>query len=107
MKKMGTSFSMCIRDIIRGVVAEEDVAFIITSTAYKSREEMITQVAMSQQGRDIQRFMDIATRLWDRGKIYQSSNRDQKDMFIERWIDIPDEMFTNIIPQREGQAHVA
>ena len=87
MKKIGTSFSICIRDIIRGIIAEEDVAFIITSTAYKSRDEMIRQVAISQQGKDIHRFMDIAARLWDKGKIYQSSNRDNKDCFDDIWID--------------------
>jgi hypothetical protein len=88
MKKIVTSLSICVRHIFKGTVLEEDVAFIVTSTSYPSREDMITQFALANLGKDIHGLMEIVTRLWDQGKIYQSSNRVSKDYFEDIWIDV-------------------
>lgn len=71
MKKIGTSFSMCVSDIVNGRIDYDDVEFIVTSTRYTTRDEMIAGVTMVHQRKNADEYIAMAARLWDDGKIYQ------------------------------------
>lgn len=95
MKKMGTSFSMCVRDIVQGKIKIEDVEFIITQTAYPSHEIMMSSSEVIFAGRDLFGALDVVRILWYSGRIYQPSVRFGDHVMsarrnTARWIDIPE-----------------
>ncbi len=87
--KIGTSFSMCLNSIAKGDVALEDVAFIITSTAYRSREEMLNNMRLVMLGKNVETHMANAAALWDSGRIYQPSARPMNRRAIGLWVNAP------------------
>ncbi len=75
--KIGFSLGRCIRDIVNGDVAYEDVAFIITGTALRD-EDAIKWCIDEYVGRrnyllglDHETCENMALRLWADGKIFQ------------------------------------
>lgn len=95
-KLIGTSFSSCLFSIARGEVNVDEVAFIITSTAYPSREVMVEQVRQTMLSKDLDTHVANACILWDSGRIYQPSTRPNTMGPADRktWFPAP-EMFNN------------
>jgi hypothetical protein len=75
--KIGFSFGRCIRDIVRGDVNIDDVAFIITATNIRDREHINSVIAvyMNEPGYllDLQyeECLAIAQKLWDSNRLLQ------------------------------------
>ncbi len=75
--KIGFSFGKCLRDIVNGVVAIEDVMVIIARTRIESKDQLINVVKDYQgfadrlQGLDEETCISMATTLWDDGRIHQ------------------------------------
>lgn len=75
--KIGFSLGRCIRDIVKGEIAYEDVAFIITGTALRDEEAIkfcITEYQWREDylyGLDEEKCMDIGLQLYKEGKIFQ------------------------------------
>jgi hypothetical protein len=75
--KVGTSFGRCVRDIVTGVVKEEDVWFIVAGTRINNEqqvEEVMKDYASRKDyliGLDIRQCTNVAQRLWNAGKIHQ------------------------------------
>lgn len=74
MKKVGYSLSGCLVSIARGEVAIEDVAYIVASTAYRDRSDMMNALA-AMRGPEADVHLANARVLWDTGRIFQASVR--------------------------------
>jgi len=74
-KKVGYSLSNCLRSIVKDRIPLDDVVFIMTSTAYDSREDMIVGLSVSMLGKDLDTHLANAGTLWDTGRIFQPSVR--------------------------------
>jgi hypothetical protein len=86
MKYIGLSLGGCLRSIMVGEVAEDDVMFIVTRT-YCARFDQYIQVVEQYHGQGnpysrnpekyelcdypLAEVTDLATRLWNSGKIHQ------------------------------------
>ena len=75
--KIGFSLGRCIRDIVKGEVALDDVAFVIAATNIHT-EEQLTQVVDSYLYRDDYLYMldetecqRVALELWNSNRILQ------------------------------------
>jgi hypothetical protein len=75
--KIGFSLGRCIRDIVKGEIALDDVAFVIAATNIHS-EEQLTQVVDSYLYRDDYLYMldetqcrQVALSLWNSNRILQ------------------------------------
>jgi hypothetical protein len=91
-KVIGTSLSMCLTSIARGDVAIENVAFIITNTAYPNREVMVDMVRQTMMSKLVETHVENACILWDSGRIYQPSTRpaNRRVMDGKLWVPAPD-----------------
>ncbi len=75
--KVGFSFGRCVRDIVNGIVAYEDVAFIITGTALRDEEAVkwCVEEYLNRYdyllGLDPEQCTKIALDLYKDGKIFQ------------------------------------
>lgn len=75
--KIGFSLGRCIRDIVRGDVNVEDVAFIITATAIRSKEQLTPVIKEYMYrsgylaGLDEAKCVEVADCLWDNSKLLQ------------------------------------
>ncbi len=75
--KIGFSFGRCIRDIVNGDVAIDDVAFIITATAMQDPKHMenVISVYMGEPGYLLglpyDKCLEVAQALWDDNKLLQ------------------------------------
>lgn len=75
--KIGFSLGRCVRDIVNGEVAIDDVAFIIAATHINSVEQLDQVVEMYMYepgyllGLDFEKCKEIARQLWDSSKILQ------------------------------------
>jgi hypothetical protein len=75
--KIGFSLGRCVRDIVIGNVAIDDVAFLITATAVKDREQLMRVVEDYMyrpgylDGLDEIACKEIATVLWNTNKLLQ------------------------------------
>jgi hypothetical protein len=75
--KIGFSLGRCVRDIVKGNVNIDDVAFIIAATSANDREHL-TQVIMMYTGEpgylldcDYEQSLAVAQQLWDSNRILQ------------------------------------
>jgi hypothetical protein len=75
MKLVGYSLSGCLRSIVATRIALDDVVFIVSSTAYADRADMIQALSSSMMGPDRDTHLANARILWDTGRIYQPSAR--------------------------------
>lgn len=68
---IGTSLSMCLRDIIKGRVREENVALIVTGTKhpFESDPDYVWELDGNRQWTDEE--SEILHRLWKQGRIHQ------------------------------------
>jgi hypothetical protein len=75
--KIGFSFGRCVRDIVNGDVALDDVAFIIGATAIREQEQMLHVVEeyMIREdylyGLDEAKCKKVATELFTSGRLLQ------------------------------------
>lgn len=75
--KIGFSFGRCVRDIVTGHVAHDDVLMIIAATRIESpdRIEDVVDSYLNRpdylRGLDRVRCVAVARQLWDQGKIIQ------------------------------------
>lgn len=100
--KIGFSFGLCLVDILDGTVKEDDVVCIIART-WMDRENIGGVIkGYISNGRmrvsdsvDYVKALDLAERLWDRGKIHQPSKYgiygDNRHLGVSRdmkWMDL-------------------
>lgn len=83
MKVVGYSLSGCLRSIVADRIPLDDVAFVMTSTAYADRSAMIDALSRSMIGADLDVHLANARILWDTGRIYQPSTRPSARRAIE------------------------
>lgn len=90
-KFIGTSFSRCLFSLAYKEISIDAVAFILTSTAYPSREVMLEQIRQTMMGRDVETHLSNAAELWDSGRIYQASTRQPAHVMENQpcWIEAP------------------
>jgi hypothetical protein len=75
--KIGFSFGRCIRDIVNGDIALDDVAFIIGATAIREEEQMLRVIEdyMYREdylyGLDEAKCKEVATELYNTGRLLQ------------------------------------
>jgi len=75
--KIGFSLGRCVRDIVNGEVSIDDVAFIITATNIRERENLDFVIYTYEQeprylgGLDHDRCMKVAYQLWDTNRLLQ------------------------------------
>jgi len=103
--KIGFSLGRCVRDIVNGDVAIDDVAFLITATRVDSLDHMdgvIDEYSYRSGyllGCDIEKAKEVVTALWNTNRILQPRlqgmhRHQQPESSI--WVDIfPTELSTN------------
>jgi hypothetical protein len=75
--KIGFSLGRCVRDIVRGDVSIDDVAFIITATSIHDREQLdnVIRVYCTEPGYllncDYDQSLAVAQQLWDSNRLLQ------------------------------------
>ena len=80
-KVIGCSLSLCLRKIVAGEVALDDVEFIIANTAYSSAEQMEAALRPTMSpGPAADEMIKAAHILWNSGRIYQATVRDTSRM---------------------------
>jgi hypothetical protein len=103
--KIGFSLGRCIRDIVRGDVSADDVAFVITATSIRERENIdhVISVYMTEPGYllglDYDQCLAVAQDLWDSNRLLQPRRQGlHRHMQPENsvWVDIfPTELSNN------------
>ncbi len=103
--KIGFSLGRCVRDIVKGDVSIDDVAFIIAATSAHDREHL-TQIIMMYTGEpdyllncDYEQSLAVAQQLWDSNRILQPRRqglRRHKQPENSVWVDMfPTELSEN------------
>lgn len=75
--KIGFSLGRCIRDIVKGDISIDDVAFIIAATNIKNKEHLkhVLMVYLDEprylKGCDLDQCFDTACQLWDSNRVLQ------------------------------------
>lgn len=75
--KIGFSLGRCVRDIVNGDVDINDVAFIITATNIKERDQLDSVILMYTSepryllGLDENKCIEVAQQLWDTNRLLQ------------------------------------
>jgi len=75
--KIGFSLGRCVRDIVRGDVSIDDVAFIITATNIMERDQLDHIIAVYCNERrylldcDYDRSLEVSQILWDTNRLIQ------------------------------------
>jgi hypothetical protein len=103
--KIGFSLGRCVRDIVNGEVSVDDVAFLITATYVKDKEQLEHVIShyMYEPGYllnlDFEKCKEVAYCLWDSNKIIQPRAQGMhRHMQPESsiWVDIfPTELSSN------------
>ena len=105
--KIGFSLGRCIRDIVNGEISIDDVAFIITATNIREREDLEFVIHTYETeprylgGLDHDRCMDVAYQLWDSNRLLQPRRQGlhrhaQPENSV--WVD----MFPTILSENES-----
>lgn len=75
--KIGFSFGRCVRDIVKGEVSIDDVAFLITATRIRDEEHvrMVIGSYMDEStylmGLNYDQCVDVALKLWNTNRVLQ------------------------------------
>jgi hypothetical protein len=103
--KIGFSLGRCIRDIVNEEIAIDDVAFLITATYVKSKEQLdnVIYTYMGEPGYllglDFDKCKEVAYQLWDTNRMIQPRAQGMhRHMQPESsiWVDIfPTELSNN------------
>lgn len=103
--KIGFSLGRCVRDIVKGDVHIDDVAFLITATYIKTGDQLINVIESYLYepgyllGLDRDQCVEVAAQLWDTNRILQPRAQGMhRHMQPESsiWVDIfPTELSNN------------
>jgi hypothetical protein len=103
--KIGFSLGRCVRDIVKGEINSNDVAFIITATSIHEREQLdnVIQLYCSEPGYllglQYEECLAVAQDLWDTNRLLQPRKQGlHRHMQPESsvWVDIfPTELSNN------------
>lgn len=103
--KIGFSLGRCVRDIVRGDVSIDDVAFVIAATNIREREQILNVIVMYEAepeylyGLDHDQCMEVAYALWDTNRILQPRKEGlhrHKQPENSVWVDMfPTELSSN------------
>lgn len=105
--KIGFSLGRCIRDIVNGDISIEDVAFIITATNIREREDLEFVILAYESepeylyGLDHEQCMEVAYQLWDTNRLLQPRRQGlhrHKQPASSVWVD----MFPTELSNNEG-----
>ena len=93
MKQLfGLSLSLCVSDILRGLVNESDVDGIVAGTMAKNDKDFtkVTETYQEYYWDDHGEGSEIAWRLWRDGKIYQPrcDGHDPHNIAYGHWVEI-------------------
>lgn len=75
--KIGFSLGRCVRDIVKGDISLDDVAFIITATMIEGRPGLDDVIAVYTSdsrylaGLDYNQCLEVAQTLWDTNRLLQ------------------------------------
>lgn len=99
-KLIGSSLSLCLREIVRDKVSDADIEFIIANTAYQDAAQMEDGLRRSMTpGPATDEMIEIALRLWNSGRIYQATVRNASRIHSGPiWAAAPG-FFENRLPQ--------
>jgi hypothetical protein len=95
--KIGFSLGRCVRDIVDGVVAINDVLVIVTRTFINEREQLrkvIDDYMWERdylEGRDRDLCYEVAETLWDLGKFHQPRCYGARTTYVPEnfvWMDV-------------------
>lgn len=113
--KIGFSLGRCVRDIVNGDVSIDDVAFVITATNIREREQIDNVILMYTTepryllGLDEQRCIEVAQQLWDTNRLLQPRRQGMnRHMQPENsvWVDMfPTELSSNESVKRAWDAY--
>jgi hypothetical protein len=113
--KIGFSLGRCVRDIVTGKVAEDDVAFIIAATCIREPEQLSPVISdyMYREdylyGLDEAECLRVAQSLWTNNKLIQPRREGihrHKQPENSVWVDIfPTEMSENESVKRAWDAY--
>ena len=103
--KIGFSFGRCVRDIVNGDVAIDDVAFIIAATNIHDAEQLVSVVEQYMYrddylyGLDNSECQKVASELWESNRILQPRRQGMhrhKQPENSVWVDMfPTELSNN------------
>ncbi len=103
--KIGFSLGRCIRDIVKGDISEDDVAFIIGATCIREKEQLDHVIEDYLYRNDYLEGLDpteckrVAHSLWDTNKLIQPRREGihrHKQPEGSIWVDMfPTELSTN------------
>jgi hypothetical protein len=103
--KIGFSLGRCIRDIVKGDISEDDVAFIIGATCIREKEQLDHVIEDYLYRNDYLEGLDeaeckrVAHSLWDSNKLLQPRREGlhrHKQPENSIWVDMfPTELSTN------------
>jgi hypothetical protein len=103
--KIGFSFGRCVRDIVNGDVAIDDVAFIIAATNIHDTEQLVSVVEQYMYrddylyGLDNSKCQKVASELWESNRILQPRRQGMhrhKQPENSVWVDMfPTELSNN------------
>jgi hypothetical protein len=113
--KIGFSLGRCVRDIVTGKVSEDDVAFIITATCIREKEQLgpVINDYMSRAdylyGLNEDDCRRVAESLWDNNKLIQPRREGihrHKQPANSIWVDMfPTEISENESVKRAWDAY--
>ena len=71
---IGHSLSMCLRSLVKGDVAIDDVIRIETSATFDGPDQMDQMIQQSMQSKHLPRYREMAQQLQVNGKIVQKAD---------------------------------
>jgi len=95
--KIGFSLGRCVRDIVRGEVTTDDVAFLITATSINTTEQLFQVIQMYTYedgyllGLDEDHCQRVALELWNTNRLLQPRKQGlhrHKQPEDSVWVDI-------------------
>ena len=113
--KIGFSLGRCVRDIVTGLVSIDDVAFVITATNIREKEQLAPVIEAYLYREDYLEGLDqelchqVANDLWDRNKLLQPRRQGlhrhhQPENSV--WVDMfPTELSTNESVKKSWDAY--
>lgn len=113
--KIGFSLGRCIRDIVRGKISEDEVAFIITATCIHDIQQLtpvINDYMFREEylyGLDEEKCQQVALSLWNNNKLIQPRREGMhrhKQPANSIWVDMfPTELSENEAVKKSWDAY--
>src|SRR3546814_19003656 len=82
-KLIGSSPSLCLREIVRDKVSVDAIEFIIANTAYEDVAQMEAGLRRSMTpGPATDEMIEIAIKPWKSGRLYQATFRNAQSIHV-------------------------